>query len=65
MKTVQAHGLGEYQIIGEREAEAAAAFEAGYADACRSSGDGDSMLWELAGLRRRIMEDYHVSITLV
>lgn len=65
MKTVQAHGLGEYQIIGERESEAAAAFETGYLEACRSSGDGDSLLWELAGLRRRIMEEYHVSITLV
>ncbi len=65
MKAVIAPGLGEYQIVGEREEEAAAAFEAGYLAACRGSGDGDSMLWELAGLRRRIMEDYHVSVTLV
>lgn len=65
MKTVQAPGLGEYQIRGEREDEAAAAFEAGYLDACRGSGDGDSLLWELAALRRRIVEEYHVSVTLV
>lgn len=65
MKTVLAPGLGEYQIVGEREEEAAAAFDRAYLDACRSSGDGDSMLWELAALRRRIMEEYHVSVTLV
>ena len=65
MKTVIAPGLGEYQIVGERENEAAAAFEEGYLAACRSSGDGDSMLWELAGLRRKVMEDYDVSVTLV
>ena len=65
MKAVQAPGLGEYQITGEREAEAAAAFEAGYLAACRGSGDGDSMLWELAALRRQVMEEYHVTITLV
>ncbi len=65
MKTVEAQGLGEYQISGAREAEAAAAFEEGYRAACSQSGDGDSMLWELAGLRRRIMEEYNVSVTLV
>ena len=65
MKTVPAPGLGEYQICGEREEEAAAAFAEGYLAACRGSGDGDSMLWELAALRRQVMEDYHVSVTLV
>lgn len=65
MKTVTAPGLGEYQILGERENEAAAAFEEGYLAACRDSGDGDSMLWELAALRRQIAEEYHVSVTLV
>lgn len=65
MKTVIAPGLGDYQIIGEREDEAAAAFEAGYRAACGNSGDGDSMLWELAALRRQVMEEYHVSVTLV
>ena len=64
MKTVLAHGLGEYRIVGERESEAAAAFEEGYRSACRSSGDGDSLLWELAALRRRIAEEYDVSVTL-
>ena len=65
MKTVKAPGLGDYQIVGEREEEAAAAFEEGYLAVCRGSGDGDSMLWELASLRRRVMEEYHVSVTLV
>ena len=64
MKTVLAPGLGEYQIVGAREDEAAEAFEAGYLDACRNSGDGDSMLWELASLRRRVQEEYDVSVTL-
>ena len=65
MKTVLAHGLGEYQIIGARESEAAAAFEEAYRAACIGSGDGDSLLWELAALRRRIAEEYDVSVTLV
>ena len=64
MKTVQAPGLGEYQITGAREAEAAAAFEEGYLAVCRQSGDGDSMLWELASLRRQIAEEYDVSVKL-
>lgn len=64
MKTVQAPGLGEYQIVGAREAQAAAAFEEAYLNACRSSGDGDSLLWELAALRRRIAEEYDVSVIL-
>ena len=65
MKTVLAPGLGEYQISGERETEAAAALEEGYRIACRDSGDGDSLLWELAALRRQIAEEYHVSVRLV
>lgn len=65
MKRVEAIGLGEYQISGEREEAAAAAFEAGYAACCGGSADGDSMLWELRNLRRQVMEDYGVEITLV
>ena len=65
MKSVFATGLGEYQIVGIREEEAAAAFEEGYRNACRSAGDGDSLLWELAALRRQIREEYDVSVTLV
>jgi hypothetical protein len=65
MKVIQAPGLGEYQIIGAREDEAAAAFEEGYRAACRTAGDGDSMLWELAALRREIIGEYGVRITLV
>ena len=65
MKTVEAIGLGQYQIVGEREEEAAEAFAALYAERCRSSGDGDSLLWELASLRREIIERYDVRITLV
>jgi hypothetical protein len=65
MKSVEAIGLGEYQISGEREEEAAAAFQEGYAACCGASGDGDSMLWELRNLRRQIIEDYGVEITLV
>ena len=65
MERVEAIGLGEYQICGEREAEAAAAFREGYASCCRASGDGDSLLWELAGLRRQIIADYGVEVTLV
>jgi hypothetical protein len=65
MKAIQAPGLGEYQIIGAREEEAAAAFEEGYRAACRTAGDGDSMLWELAALRRQIAEEYDVSVKLV
>ena len=64
MERVEAFGLGEYQISGEREAEAAAAFREGYAACCKASGDGDSMLWELRNLRRQIMESYGVEITL-
>ena len=65
MKRVDAIGLGEYQITGEREEEAVAAFAEGYRLCCGESGDGDSMLWELRGLRRRIMDEYGVEITLV
>ena len=65
MKVIQAPGLGEYQIIGAREDEAAAAFEEGYRVACRTAGDGDSMLWELAALRRQIAEEYDVSVKLM
>lgn len=65
MRRVEAIGLGEYQITGEREDEAAAAFAQGYAACCGESGDGDSMLWELRNLRRRVMEEYGVEITLV
>ena len=65
MKTIAAPGLGEYQICGAREDEAAAAFEEGYLAICRNSGDGDSMLWELAALRRQIAEEYDVSVKLM
>ena len=64
MKTVQAPGLGDYQIIGPREEEAAAAFAEAYRAICLQSGDGDSMLWELARLRREIAEAYDVSVKL-
>ena len=64
MRTVEAIGLGEYRISGDREEEAAAAFAEGYPARCRESGDGDSLLWALAELRRQIMADYGVLITL-
>ena len=65
MIAIQAPGLGEYQIVGENEVEAARIFDERYTRLCRNSGDGDSLLWELAGLRREIISSYGVSITLV
>ena len=65
MIVIQAPGLGEYQIEGEKEVEAARSFDERYTRLCRDSGDGDSMLWELAALRREIISEYGVSITLV
>ncbi len=65
MIVIQAPGLGEYQIDGEKEVEAARVFDEGYTRLCRDSGDGDSLLWELAALRREIIGEYGVRITLV
>ena len=65
MKTVEAYGLGHYEITGAREDEAAAAFAEGYAALCRSCGDGDTLLRELAALRKQLAEAYDVRVVLV
>ena len=55
MKTVEAYGLGHYEITGAE----------GYAALCRSCGDGDTLLRELAALRKQIAEAYDVRVVLV
>lgn len=65
MKQVEAINLGNFEVVGEREEEAAAALEERYLELCRNAGDGDSMLWQLAALRREVAEEFGVQIKLV
>ena len=53
MIVIQAPGLGEYQIDGEKEVEAARVFDEGYTRLCRDSGDGDSQIGR-ASCRERV-----------
>ena len=40
-------------------------YEERYIELCRNAGDGDSMLWQLAALRREVAEEFGVQIKLV